>query len=397
METAMDRQKIYISMPRGINFGWGVCGIQLSLTLSELARVRYITDPFTAEDIGDPVQFKRLSSLYLPKENLSTFSEENEPVILQHPILQAIEGKSLRPLYMKVKSPNVIGYIFFETPFLNPDNVARANEYYDRIVAGSTWCQEVLEDQGVRNASTVIQGIDPALFHQETIQARTDFRDQFVVFSGGKLELRKGQDLVIRAFKVLQDRHHDVLLLNSWFNLWDQSLMTMRFSPYITFDMPKGDYYQAITQLMLANGIDPNRVVTLPPLPHAQMPGIYRSTDCGLFPNRCEGGTNLVLMEYMACGRPAIASFSSGHRDVLTVTNSLPVKSMKKFTLKNSAGNIVEQWDDPSLEEIVEKLEWAYQHRDELREIGRKSACSMAGYTWKKAAQAFYDLLVGNS
>ena len=167
--------------------------------------------------------------------------------------------------------------------------------------------------------------------------------------------------------------------------------MTMRFSPYITFDMPKGDYYQAVNRLMLANGIDPDRVVTLPPLPHVQMPGIYRNTDCGLFPNRCEGGTNLVLMEYMACGRPAIASFSSGHKDILAETNSIPVMSMKKFTMKNNAGHIVEQWDDPSLDEIVENLEWAYLHRDELKEIGRRSASSMAGHTWDKAAGAFYD------
>jgi len=390
----MDKSNIYISMPRGVNFGWGVCGIELSLGLAEMARVSYITDPFTPDDIGDPDQHKRLSSLFLSKETLPACPGEQDLMCLEHPILQAIEGKTLRPLYMKVKAPRVIGYTFFETPFLNPEHVARANDYYDRIVAGSTWCQGVLEDQGIRNASTVIQGVDPSLFHQKDIQERTDFKDKFVVFSGGKLELRKGQDLVIRAFKVLQDRHDDVLLLNSWYNLWDQSLMTMRFSPYITFDMPKGDYYQAVNRLMLANGIDPDRVVTLPPLPHAQMPEIYRNTDCGLFPNRCEGGTNLVLMEYMACGKPAIASFSSGHKDVLTGTNSLPVMSMKKFTMKNNAGNIVEQWDDPSLEEIVENLEWAYLHRDALKKIGQKSALSMSGHTWNKVAESFYDFLM---
>ncbi|MBW1723620.1 MAG: hypothetical protein JRJ78_16420, partial [Deltaproteobacteria bacterium] len=142
---------------------------------------------------------------------------------LDNPVLQAIEGKTLRPLYMKVKAPRVIGYTFFETPFLDPDQVAWANDYYDVVAAGSTWCREVLENQGVRNTATVIQGVDPALFRHES-RVRTDPGDKFVVFSGGKLELRKGQDLVIRAFKVLQDRHEDVLLVNSWFNLWDASL-----------------------------------------------------------------------------------------------------------------------------------------------------------------------------
>ncbi|MBW2130903.1 MAG: glycosyltransferase family 4 protein [Deltaproteobacteria bacterium] len=371
----MDDPPIYISMPRGVNFGWGVCGIHLTLNLADLVRVTYITDPFTLEDIGDSSQYERLSSLWRPVDDLPACRDLSETRCLDHPVLQAIEGKTLRPLYMKVKAPRVIGYTFFETPFLDPDQVAWANDYYDVVAAGSTWCREVLENQGVRNTATVIQGVDPALFRHES-RERTDHRDKFVVFSGGKLELRKGQDLVIRAFKVLQDRHEDVLLVNSWFNLWDASLMTMRFSPYITFYMPKGGYFHAVSRLMEVNGIDPQKVLTLPPLPHARMPEIYSNTDCGLFPNRCEGGTNLVLMEYMACGGAAIASMSSGHRDIITTDNSLPITTLKAFTMKDREGRVIEQWDDPSLEEIVEKLEWAYP--------------------WRKAAEEFHYLLTGD-
>ena len=56
---------------------------------------------------------------------------------------------------------------------------------------------------------------------------REYFKDRFVIFSGGKFELRKGQDIVIRAVKIMQDRHHDVVLVNSWFNAWQQSIDTM--------------------------------------------------------------------------------------------------------------------------------------------------------------------------
>ena len=55
---------------------------------------------------------------------------------------------------------------------------------------------------------------------------------------------------------------------------------------------------------------------------------LYRNTDVGVFPNRCEGGTNLVLMEYMACGKPVIASCTSGHRDI--------VSEEMRFLLKRS-------------------------------------------------------------
>jgi glycosyltransferase involved in cell wall biosynthesis len=170
--------------------------------------------------------------------------------------------------------------------------------------------------------------------------------------------------------------------------------MTMRFSPYIRFDMPAGDYVRAIEVLMHANGIDPRRVVTLTPRPHARMAGVYHNTDCGLFPNRCEGGTNLVMMEYMACGKPAIASFSTGHRDILTEANAITIRSLKALTLKDQKGNVLERWDDPDLEEIVEKLEWAYQNREALKDIGRRAAADMAQNTWARAARAFLQLML---
>ena len=46
-----------------------------------------------------------------------------------------------------------------------------------------------------------------------------------VIFSGGKLELRKGQDLVVAAFKIFHARHPDALLISSWQNGWPESAM----------------------------------------------------------------------------------------------------------------------------------------------------------------------------
>ena len=389
----MDKLPLYVSLPRGENFGWGVCGIHLTLSLAQLADVQYITETFTLEDIGDRKKYERLSKLWTSQMGKQGEGPWPEEILVDAAILQAMEGKSLKPLYVRARAPKVVGYTFFESTFLKTDHVSWAKEYYDCIVAGSTWCRDVLTEHGIQNTDVVIQGVDTDLF-QPAVGERDTLKDHFVVFSGGKLELRKGQDLAIRAFKILQDRHEDVVLLNAWYNAWDESTMTMRFSPYIRFDMPPGDYVKAITALLYTNGIDPRRVITLTPFPHGQMAGIYHNTDCGLFPNRCEGGTNLVLMEYMACGKPAIASFSSGHRDILTDANAIPIRSLKSFTVTNENGQCLERWDDPDLEEIVEKLEWAYQNRDALREIGRRAAADMAQNTWHRAAEAFLKLIL---
>ncbi len=379
-------------MPRGVNFGWGVCGIRLTLELFKLHPVKYVTMPFQLQDIGDAGHFRDLSALWLPKDRAG--SRQDGGQILDYPLLQAIESKNLHPFYLEAKAPKIVGYTFFESRFLDPGDVSRANDYFDLVAAGSTWCEQILKDNGVNRTATVIQGIDRSLFQAHADRKDEAFKDKFVVFSGGKLELRKGQDLVIRAFKVLQDRHDDVILLNSWYNLWDESLRTMQLSPYIRFDIPNGDYLRAVNHFLQANGINPERAVTVPPVPHSQMIDLYRNSDCGLFPNRCEGGTNLVLMEYMASGKPAIASFTSGHRDVLKADNSIPIMSMKKFTMANPDGKIVEEWDDPDLEETIEKLEWAYQNRDALRTIGKRAADSMKEQTWHRAAKNFLDLIM---
>ena len=103
----------------------------------------------------------------------------------------------------------------------------------------------------------------------------------------------------------------------------------------------------------------------------------------------------MVLMEYMACGKPVIASFSSGHKDILTGENSLPLKTLKEFSIKGRDGNLIAQWDDPDLDELISKLEWAYLNRDQLQNIGSKAAESMSHFTWKESTKQFYDLIYG--
>lgn len=392
----MTKGRAWLIMPVGASHGWGICGTYLALEMDRLARIGLVTEALDSAGKDDPSHHRRLSELHVPLEDVPKAPAGGCEYLIDGPLLQAIEGPNLKPWLIRAKAPKRVAYAFFERTELGKKDVLEAQGYFDWIVAGSTWCEEVMRAHGMVNVSTILQGIDPVRFPPSHAE-KERYGDRFVVFSGGKIELRKAQDLVIRAFKVLQDRHRDVLLVNSWFNMWDGSVRTMALSPYIRFHMPKGNYFTAIEQLLVANGIDPQNVVTLPPLPHAQMAQVYRDTDCGLFPNRCEGGTNLVLMEYMACARPAIASFCTGHKDVVAEENSMPLRSIGKLNIQDQAGRVIEQWDNPDLEEVIEKLEWAYQNRDEIKEIGKKAGQAMQSLTWEKAAKAFLELLQGES
>lgn len=379
-------------MPLGPSHGWGVCGRYLALEMERFTPVRLITDDLECEARNNQSHYKRLSAIHVPLKELTRENGAKEEVQLNGPLLQAIEGHTLRPWLIRAEAKRRIGYTFFEKTRLRKEDVTSAQAYFDRIVAGSKWCQNVLRDHGVTSLSTVIQGIDPLNFHPG-YAAKERYKDRFVVFSGGKMELRKGHDIVLRAFKVLQDKHEDVLLVNSWYNQWDDSLMTMRMSPYITFDMPPGNYFKAIDRLLFANGIDPRKVITLPPVPHTKIAEIYKDTDCGLFPNRCEGGTNLVLMEYMACGKPAIASFCTGHTDVVNKDNSILLKDIGKLQIKNEKEELLQELDNPNIDEVIAELNRAYENRESIREIGRKAGEFMQSMTWERAAREFLALM----
>ena len=122
------------------------------------------------------------------------------------------------------------------------------------------------------------------------------------------------------------------------------------------------------------------------------MPQVYRDSDVGLFPNRCEGGTNLVLMEYMACGRPVVASYFTGHKDVLTNEYAFLVQARSSFDIQHN-GRVFAVWEDPDLDETVAHLDWAYHHRDDLQLMGQRAANAMSSFTWTQAVQGFLDII----
>ena len=72
-----------------------------------------------------------------------------------------------------------------------------------------------------------------------------------------------------------------------------------------------------VVDWLVENGIDRNAIAALPPLQHGDVPGILRKVDAALFPNRCEGGTNLVAMEALAMGVPTILADGTGQRDTV--------------------------------------------------------------------------------
>ncbi len=358
-----EKDPLYLGLVKGENYGWGVCSEHLIAELAALCKVHVLNEQ-------DGSAFDR----HLPGD-----------------LFQALTSVDFFPMFPRARGKRNFGYTFFENE-LTANSMRNALQY-DLILAGSTWCRDRLLEKGITNCHVLLQGIDPQAFYPSEKSAA---RDRFIIFSGGKFELRKGQDLVLRAVKVLMDKYPDVFLVTCWYNLWPESLKLMQYSQHISFRYRDGlSWTELMAATVAENGLDPSRVTIHELVPHHQLRRLYLDTTLGLFPNRCEGGTNLVLMEYMACGRPAIASFASGHRDVVSQENALLLTELRDFLVRAADGSLVGRWQEVDFDQLVERLEYAYLHRDELKTLGRQAARDMAHLTWRHSAEQLLSIISG--
>jgi glycosyltransferase involved in cell wall biosynthesis len=355
------RENIYLGLVEGNNYGWGVCSRYLIQELSKLTNCWVLNEADGSAHNGN----------------------------LEGKLFQALTGVDFFSMFEHARARQNFGYTFFENE-LTRHSLENAKRY-DLILGGSSWCRDRLVERGISNCGVLIQGIDPNLFYP--IEEGRDESERFVLFSGGKFELRKGQDLVLKAVKILQDRYPDIWLVNCWYNIWPESMRLMTHSPHIRFEMHPGAWQDLMVRTYAANGLDPARIVTCDLMPAGLQRELYLNTDIGVFPNRCEGGTNLVLMEYMACGKPVIASYTSGHMDVVNEENALLLKQLRDYTIVGPDRKPFARWQEPSVDELVAQIERAYHHRDDIRRRGQKAGKDMQGFTWKRSAERLIELL----
>ncbi|KAA0889860.1 glycosyltransferase [Oryzomonas rubra] len=333
-----------VSMPSGRTHGWGVAGEYLTKEIAELPPLDGVT-------------------------------------------LHCISGHDFRPMQPADWDRINIGYCFFENDIEALRHTRRAAREWDFIVAGSSWCEHQLRIGGVRQTATILQGIDPDNFYP-TPFLEDDSR--FIVFSGGKFEFRKGQDLVIAAMRTFMQRHQDACLVCSWINQWPFSLATMANSPHISFRLTNDDCLTILQRTLHENGIPLERVCLTPLVDNTQIRQIYQQSDIGIFPNRCEGGNNMVMCEYMACGRTVIASDATGQADIITDRNAFALADYTPLLVKDAAGQPAGIWHEPSVEELIEQLESAYRNRDIRRHKSAVAAEDMKRLAWDKAAHQFH-------
>ncbi|WP_199249878.1 glycosyltransferase [[Phormidium] sp. ETS-05] len=392
--TNVNKRRIGIGWQLSQVTGWGIYGTNLALQLQRHPQFSpvLLMPPAISDSQLNPLHQLLLQPVFAKQLEIQEIIQKNQgkQIRCDFPVIHAL-GKNLANTAVPRGKTNA-GAVFLEDTNLDADALQRADNY-DIIIAGSVWNEKILIARGISHAVTVQQGIDLSLFHPA--KKSNLFGDRFVIFAGGKLEYRKGQDIVIAAFKEFRRRHPQALLVTAWHNFWPQYMRGLEMMGHVT-GLPQvtGNGQIKIGDWLVANGLPPDSFIDLGAVPNLMMPQIIREADVAVFASRCEGGTNLAAMECMACGIPTIVSANTGHLDLIEDDNCYPlVQQQPVKPTPNFAG--VMGWGESSVEELIETWERVGGNWEEARRRGAAAAQFMEDWTWEKQVGRLLGVLKG--
>lgn len=297
-------------------------------------------------------------------------------------VLEAI-GKDIKPNCLEIQhvqppafKNNIVQrqwmYTMFETTHIPRSWVKMLNQA-ERIIVPTEWLVDSWKEQGVTVPINVIgHGIDPEIYYY----LERPERDTYTFLHYGQLSVRKGSDLVMRAF-VEEFKGQD-----------DVKLVLKNVHPFFP---PHAFSTKNVTCIPATYTKD-------------QMRKLMQDVDCMLFPTRGEG-FGLPPFEAMATGLPTIVTGWSGPVDFSDPVDTLMLKySMTRsenfdeiYSFWYEQGEDSGTWAEPDLEDLKSKMRWCYEHRAEAKEMGRKAAERIAReWKWSDKIKQLYDLIDTN-
>jgi len=372
-----------------LSSGWGIAGLNMSYEIEVDSRFRSVPIyPSAQLDYASDKFTSLIGKLRRREEEVAKVVEREEEgsLVCGFPIIHSLgnsihEQQMHNPAKRLCKGSREFGIVFFEdnTP---TDLTTRNVNQFEILFGGSTWNTRVLREHGLSNVDTFLQGVDLELF-RPTAQERGD---RFVIYSGGKLEHRKGQDIALAAFREFVKKHPDAILATTWHNSWPDSMKGITLGGHVE-GVPNYNNGCKIVPWIIENGVPAENVHDYGMVSNHLMPKIFAEADVAVFPNRCEGGTNLVAMEAMASGLPCILSANTGHLDLIDEDNCYPLLNQNKVAGLPYA----KDWGESDVAEVVESLERVYIDRHEANSRGAQAAKFMQDWSWAKRTKYLID------
>jgi glycosyltransferase involved in cell wall biosynthesis len=202
----------------------------------------------------------------------------------------------------------------------------------DVIVVASEWARNSLRFSDACSERAIVK-IPYGTPAGEVFARQQQPAGQFTVLFAGLVGLRKGAPHLIEAWEKLALKDARLLLAGS-INL-PRDYMNQHVGSF--------DYLGA--------------------KPRVELLEVMKKVDLFVFPSLAEG-FGLVIGEAMACGVPVLTTQNTGGPELIA--------------------DGVEGWcvQAHSIDPLIERIEWAYRHRDELFEMGSRARQRAERWTW---------------
>jgi glycosyltransferase involved in cell wall biosynthesis len=181
----------------------------------------------------------------------------------------------------------------------------------DKIIVTSQWAKDVIHSHALLQScdvEVVNLGTDTSLFNDKWDNKKNG---PYTFLNIGKLEKRKGHDVLIEIFNRAFSPQDDVLLVVYWENHF--------------LDKNVHERYQ---ELYKASKMG-HRIMFMPRVPkQADVANIIKSADAYISPSRAEGW-NMPLYDAIACNKPVITTNCTAHTEYCNKNNSFLVDSFE--------------------------------------------------------------------
>lgn len=253
-----------------------------------------------------------------------------------------------------------------------PEEWKRWVRSVDVPVVFSRFTQELVTEATGKTPPLIYHGVDTKAFapmDREAAKARANVAGRFVVGTVARNQQRKNLPALVKAFARFSADKPDAILY----------LHTQVIGDYNMLELVRRFGVEDKTRVTEGLGTDRG-------IPDAMLATVYNAMDVFVLPTMAEG-FGLPIIEAQACGTPALVTdFSACPELVPDPIQRLRVK--ETLVMRRNFEQAIVDVDD-----IVEKLNHFYHHRDELRELGTRCHAFVQQFDWSVACSQFVDLL----
>jgi glycosyltransferase involved in cell wall biosynthesis len=265
-------------------------------------------------------------------------------------------------------------------PIFELDNFSDIEKHHlshpDKLFVCSSWAKDIIANTiniSEDDVYVVPLGVDSNIFSP----SNDSNGEKTVFFNCGKWEIRKGHDIIVKAFNKAFSTNDDV------------ELHMMCENPFNSEDENKA-WKTLYKESKLGSKISLlGRVST-----HEEVYNIMANVDCGIFPSRAEGW-NLELLEMMSCNKPVITTNYSAHTEFCTPDNAflVDVDNLEPAIDGKWFHGDVGRWaslGDKQVDQIAEYMVHVHNNSIKTNKNGVETAKK---FTWANSARKIKEAL----